>query len=144
MYTCTLACMHICFCSYRYGHVYVCTCLCEYVSIHSSVYTCMYVCVRRQPHLFCFLFSVSQPENVLLTADGHLKLVDFGSAKLLRPLDGVTAGADQDGEHILLLLPTDLLPILPSLTSFAFRVFRFISTSTSTSVSRMRASASTA
>lgn len=44
---------------------------------------------------------VSQPENLLLTGEGHLKLIDFGSAKLLRPLDGVTAGADHDGNPTL-------------------------------------------
>lgn len=27
-----------------------------------------------------------QPENLLIAADGHLKLCDFGSAKMVRPL----------------------------------------------------------
>jgi serine/threonine protein kinase len=27
-----------------------------------------------------------KPENLLLTSDGHLKLCDFGSAKMVRPL----------------------------------------------------------
>ena len=36
-----------------------------------------------------------KPENVLLTADGHVKLIDFGTAKLLR--HPIKLGADQEG-----------------------------------------------
>lgn len=58
------------------------------------------VCKFRVCHLFpcCVLKSLYvarsiyygiklwQPENLLISADGHLKICDFGSAKMVRPL----------------------------------------------------------
>ena len=80
--------------------LYTCVCLyaCMPVPVYVQEYTDMQVCITR-PHMHPLVFSRFQPENILLTSDGHMKLVDFGSAKLLRHLEGVTGGADQDGNQ---------------------------------------------
>ncbi|KNC47759.1 AGC/PDK1 protein kinase [Thecamonas trahens ATCC 50062] len=38
-----------------------------------------------------------KPENVLITADWHLKITDFGTAKLLEPADGGEGEGEGDG-----------------------------------------------
>lgn len=37
-----------------------------------------------------------KPENLLLTEDGHLKIADFGSIKLLQDIEMIAAGSDYD------------------------------------------------
>ena len=37
-----------------------------------------------------------QPENLLVADDGHLKLCDFGSAKMMQTQDHMINGVDKD------------------------------------------------
>ncbi len=49
---------------------------------------CFYFLVKAQTHILLFVpVVVSQPENLLLEKDGHLRLTDFGFAKRLSDCD---------------------------------------------------------
>lgn len=99
----------MCVCMYNcmYASAYTYHVCMVYVCLPACVYACVCICMQvhrhpkctTRPHMHLLVFSRLQPENLLLTSDGHMKLVDFGSAKLLRPLEGVTGGADLDGNH---------------------------------------------
>lgn len=62
---------------------------------------CLYVCIITSNHVSCRdlqwapwppiydctdVLQMWQPENILISAEGNLKLCDFGSAKMFRPL----------------------------------------------------------
>lgn len=63
---------------------------------HAQFYAAEVLDILEYIHNHGIIHRDIKPENLLLGNDGHIKLIDFGSAKLLRPLDGANLEKLQD------------------------------------------------